>query len=95
MLKVEINGKEGIVKIEAKGILPELMADVTSLLQTMYEGINENEKEKFKECIKSLAEKEIYTKSEEEIANLVKAKREDFKKKLEKELGDLIKGLFN
>ena len=93
MLEVKINGSKGIVEVKANGSLPELMADVTTMLNVMYEGISE--KQNFKDCIKELAEKELYTKSNEEIDKIAKDKKEEFKKRLEKELGDLIKGLFD
>lgn len=95
MLEVKINGSKGIVEVKANGSLPELMADVTTMLNVMYEGISEKEKQNFKDCIKELAEKELYTKSNEEIDKIAKDKKEEFKKRLEKELGDLIKGLFD
>jgi adenylate kinase len=94
MLKVEINGKEGITKVEANGVLPELMADVTILLNAMYEGISEKEKQNFKNCIKDLAEKELYAKSNEEIDKLVKEEKNKVKEELKKELKDLLKDLF-
>ncbi len=95
MLEVKINGNEGIVNVEANGSLPELMADVATMLNVMYEGISEKEKQDFKYCIKELAEKELYAKNDEEIDKIAKDKKEKLKKRLEKELGDLIKGLFD
>lgn len=95
MLKVELNGNKGIVKVEANGSLPELMADVTDLLSVMYEGIGEEQKEDFKNYVKHLADEELYAKTNKEMDELVKNKKEKLKKKLEKELGDLIKGLFD
>lgn len=95
MLEVKINGNEGIVNVEANGSLPELMADVEIMLNVMYEGISEKEKQNFKYCIKELAEKELYAKTSEEIDKIAKDKKEELKKRLEKELGDLIKGLFD
>lgn len=71
------------------------MADVTILLNIMYEGINEKEKQEFKHCVKRLADEELYAKTDEEMDKLVKKEKEELKKKLEKELGDLIKGLFD
>lgn len=95
MLEVKINGNEGIVNVEANGSLPELIADVATMLNVMYEGISEKQKQNFKDCIKELAEKELYAKTKEEIDKIAKDKKEELKKILEKELGDLIKGLFD
>lgn len=95
MLKVELNGNEGIVKVEANGALSELMADVTTMLNVMYEGLKEEQRQDFKYCVKRLADEELYAKTNKEMDELVKNQKEKLKKKLEKELGDLIKGLFD
>lgn len=92
MLKVEINGKEGIQNVVASGNLPELMADITNLLSIMYEGINDDCKQDFKDCVKKLAEEELYTKNEEEIKEL--AKEEELKEKLKQEIKKFLDDLF-
>ena len=102
MLKVELNGNDGIVKVEACGSLPELMADVTTMLNVIYEGIEEEQRQCFKNCVKRLADEELYAKTNKELMDkLVKNKKEELKKRLEKELKELkelsgfIKGLFD
>lgn len=94
MLKVKINGNKGIVEVECGGSLPELMADVTTVLSCMYEGINKNQKEDFKRCIKHLADDELYTKTQKEVAELNKKKEEEIKEKIKNELEKLINDLF-
>ena len=94
MLKVNVNGKEGIIEVEGNGPLCELMADVTSVLRCMYEGVNENQKEEFKDTLKHLVDNEIYLKTEEEMDELTKKQQEEIKVKLKKELEELINGLF-
>ena len=94
MLKVELNGKEGIVEVEACGSLPELMSDITTVLNIMYDGIKEEQKKDFKECVKTIAEKELYAKTDEEMDKLVKEQKDKVKEKLKKELEDFLKDLF-
>jgi predicted RNA-binding protein Jag len=94
MLKVELNGNEGIVKVEACGSLPELMADVTTMLNVMYDGIKEEQKKDFKECVKRLAEEELYAKSKEEMDKLANEQKNKVKEKIKKELEDFLKNLF-
>ena len=94
MLKVELNGKKGIASVEACGSLPELMADITTVLSVMCEGIREEQKEIFKDCVKHLAEEELYTKTNEEISELKKEQENKRKEKLKKELEDFLKNLF-
>ena len=94
MLKFELNKEEGISSVEASGSLPELMADVTTLLNVMYEGISKEQREGFKACIKNLADEELYTKTDEEIDKLVKEQKKSVKQKLKKELEDFLKDLF-
>lgn len=95
MLKVEINGKKGIVSVQGEGTLSELIVDITALLKGVYKGLSEDCKEEFKKCVKQLAEEELYAKSNEEMNEIIKNQKEEFKKRLEKEFGDFIKGLFD
>ena len=83
MLKVEINGKEGIQNVVASGNLLELMADITNLLSIMYENISDDCKQDFNDCVKKLAEEELYTKNEEEV-------KEKLKQEIKKFLDDLF-----
>lgn len=94
MLKVELNGNERIVNVKAEGTLPELMADVTTLLNVMYDNVKEEQKEDFKKGIKMLAEEELYTKTSKELDELTKKQKEKVKEKLKKELEDFLKDLF-
>ena len=80
MLKVEINGKQGKVKVEASGSLPELMSDIAAMLNAMYNGMDDERKKDFKSCIEELVEKELYAKTEEEMDKLIEEKKEKFKK---------------
>ena len=57
--------------------------------------LEEEQRQDFKNCLKRLSDEELYAKTNEEMNKLVKDKKEEFKKILEKELCDLIKGLFD
>lgn len=94
MLKVNVNGKEGIIEVEGNGALYELMADITSVLGCIYKNINKDQKEEFKNTLKHLVDNEIYLKTEEEMDELNKKQQEKIKAKLKKELEELINGLF-
>lgn len=94
MLKVEINGKEGIQNVVASGNLLELMADITNLLSIMYENISDDCKQDFNDCVKKLAEEELYTKNEEEIKELAKKSEEEVKEKLKQEIKKFLDDLF-
>ena len=84
MLKCFIKGEEGKIDIEANGTTPELMADITTLLKVMYEGVDC--KEDFDRCLKVLVEEELYKKSEKEFEEINKNKKEELLKKLLEEL---------
>lgn len=91
MLKVDISEEKNIASIKASGSLGELLSDITILLHVIYNGINKEQKQEFKYCVKKIAKEEVYTKTKEELGELAKSKEEEIKKSLKKELGDLIK----
>lgn len=95
MLKVDISEEKNIASIKASGSLGELFSDIAILLHVIYNGINKEQKQGFKYCLKKMAEEEIYAKTKEELDELVKSKDEELRKKLKKELDDLIKGVLN
>ena len=92
MLKVELNGEKGIVNVQAEGTLPELMADITTMVSCIYDGLNNDEVIKeFRKMFKHLADEELYTKSKEEMHELAENKKKEAFGKAKEEFKDLLK----
>lgn len=71
MLEVKINQGEVNIK-SVDTTMPILMTDLTMLFRTIYEDLNEKEKEEFDFGLKRMIEEKLYSKNEEEIVELNK-----------------------
>lgn len=69
MLKFECN--EGKQKIEVQGLLEEVLADLTLLIECIYEKIDsKTAKEAFEYGLEMLVKNKMYKKSEEELKEM-------------------------
>ena len=93
MLEAKINGRTGNFDIKAKGEVHEIMADITTLLEEIYNGLNNKDKVDFKRCVLTMAEEELYTLSGEEMQKKTEELERKTKKDLE-ELEELLKKVF-
>lgn len=91
MLKVEINGKKGDFLVEGKGSIPELCADVTTMLCIMYDGISKENKKDFVDGIKRVAKEELFIKTNEEMSKLRKEKEKKVEEQTKELKRDLMK----
>ena len=91
MLKAEVNGREGLLSLSVSGDMPSICAEISIILRKIYSGI-EGEREKcfFVDCIKNMANDELYTKTKEEFDELTMKIRKKHEKSSIKELADDI-----
>ena len=95
MLEVKINGEKGIINVQGEGNLPTLMADITTMVSCVYDGLSDDKiRKEFRKMFKHLADEELYAKSEEEMHKLAEDKKKEVEEMLKKELGDLLKDIF-
>lgn len=90
---IEFKNNEGKCSIKANGDLSELCADVTVLINEVYNGLEEKElKDLFKYAMTQAVNDGICFKTNEELKEIVKEKKEKIKRFLEKlqDLQDLL-----
>ena len=71
MLECKIDGRKGDVQVNADGNLPEILSNITILLNVVYDGLKgDGAKEAFVYSIEEMARDKIYTKNSDELAVL-------------------------
>lgn len=93
MLEVRIN--KGEIMVSVNGNMSEILSDLTFLIKLIDEKLEGEAKEGFRNGLDHLVNDKIYAKTEKEMDELVKEKKEQFIKKQEEELKDLLKDMPN
>ena len=98
MLEVKINDKECMVNVNGKA--SEIMTDIVIILRTIYEGLNDCNKDFFKVSMEEIVKSEMYSKTPEEMAKYMEEEtkrlseeRKELEKKNLKELKNLFKDM--